>query len=63
MKQTLLFIRHRQTTSNVERWLPGQLPGIALTKTEGLKMTGFHFAQPLLKPLSGKLEAPFAETL
>src|ERR1700737_4566748 len=31
MKQTLLFIRHGQTTWNVEHRLPGQLPGIALT--------------------------------
>jgi broad specificity phosphatase PhoE len=33
MKQTLLFIRHGQTTWNVEHLLPGQLPGIALTET------------------------------
>jgi len=32
MKQTLLFIRHGQTTWNVEHILPGQLPGIALTE-------------------------------
>ncbi len=31
MKQTLLFIRHGQTTWNVEHRLPGQLPGIPLT--------------------------------
>lgn len=30
MKQTLLFIRHGQTSWNVEHRLPGQLPGIAL---------------------------------
>ncbi len=30
MKQTLLFIRHGQTTWNVEHRLPGQLPGITL---------------------------------
>ncbi len=30
MKQTLLLIRHGQTTWNVERRLPGQLPGITL---------------------------------
>ncbi len=30
MKQTLLFIRHGQSTWNAERRLPGQLPGIAL---------------------------------
>ncbi len=31
MKQTLLFIRHGQTTWNEEQKLPGQLPGIPLT--------------------------------
>ena len=33
MKQTLLFIRHGQTTWNVDHMLPGQLPGIPLTET------------------------------
>jgi probable phosphoglycerate mutase len=33
MKQTLLFIRHGQTTWNVQHLLPGQLPGIPLTAT------------------------------
>lgn len=33
MKQTLLFIRHGQTTWNVNHLLPGQLPGIPLTET------------------------------
>ncbi len=32
-KQTLLFIRHGQTTWNVKGLLPGQLPGIELTDT------------------------------
>jgi probable phosphoglycerate mutase len=32
MKRTLLFIRHGQTTWNVEHLLPGQLSGIALTE-------------------------------
>ena len=32
MKQTLLFIRHGQTTWNVEQKLPGQLPGVALNE-------------------------------
>jgi broad specificity phosphatase PhoE len=31
-KRTLLFIRHGQSTWNVEHLLPGQLPGIALTE-------------------------------
>ncbi|RAQ95566.1 histidine phosphatase family protein [Thermogemmatispora tikiterensis] len=30
-KQTLLFVRHGQTSWNVERRLPGRLPGIPLT--------------------------------
>ncbi len=33
MKQTLFFIRHGQTTWNVEHRLPGQLPGVALNDT------------------------------
>jgi probable phosphoglycerate mutase len=33
MKQTLLLIRHGQTTWNVEHRLPGQIPGIALNET------------------------------
>lgn len=32
MKRTLLFIRHGQTSWNVEHLLPGQLPGIELTE-------------------------------
>lgn len=32
-KQTLLLIRHGQTTWNVEHRLPGQLPGVELTDT------------------------------
>src|SRR5947209_19603824 len=32
MKQTLLFIRHGQTTWNAEHTLPGQLPGVALNE-------------------------------
>jgi probable phosphoglycerate mutase len=31
MKQTLLFIRHGQSTWNAEHRLPGQVPGISLT--------------------------------
>src|SRR6266516_1923110 len=33
MKQTLLFIRHGQTTWNVEHLLPGQIEGVALNDT------------------------------
>lgn len=33
MKQTLLFVRHGQTTWNVENRLPGQIAGVALTET------------------------------
>ncbi|GCE11658.1 histidine phosphatase family protein [Tengunoibacter tsumagoiensis] len=33
MKQTLLIIRHGQTTWNVEHRLPGQVPGVALNET------------------------------
>ena len=33
MKQTLLLIRHGQTSWNVEHRLPGQIPGIELNET------------------------------
>src|SRR5213080_5400759 len=33
MKRLLFFIRHGQTTWNVEHRLPGQFPGIELTDT------------------------------
>ncbi len=33
MKQTLLLIRHGQTSWNVEHRLPGQIPGVELTET------------------------------
>ncbi len=33
MKQTLLFVRHGQSTWNAEHKLPGQLPGISLNET------------------------------
>ena len=33
MKQTLLLIRHGQTSWNVEHLLPGQIPGVALNDT------------------------------
>ena len=46
MKQTLLFVRHGQTTWNVEHRLPGQLPGVALNDT------GRQQAQKLAEALS-----------
>lgn len=33
MKRTLFFVRHGQTTWNVEQRLPGQLPGVPLNET------------------------------
>src|SRR5436853_6377641 len=33
MKQTLLLIRHGQTSWNVEHRLPGQIPGVELNET------------------------------
>jgi broad specificity phosphatase PhoE len=57
MKQTLLFIRHGQTTWNVEHRLPGQLPGIHLTDT------GKHQAERLadaltVLPISAVISSP-----
>ena len=57
MKQTLLIIRHGQTTWNVEHRLPGQLPGVALTEE------GRHQAERLAEalkilPISAVVSSP-----
>src|SRR5205807_1036966 len=57
MKQTLLFIRHGQTTSNVERWLPGQLPGIVLTET-GRQQAADLAEKLTVLPLSAIISSP-----
>ena len=57
MKQTLLFIRHGQTTWNVEHRLPGQLPGILLTDTG--KQQAERLADALnVLPISAVISSP-----
>lgn len=57
MKQTLLFIRHGQTTWNVEHRLPGQLPGIHLT--ESGKQQAARLADALaVLPISALVSSP-----
>jgi broad specificity phosphatase PhoE len=57
MKQTLLFIRHGQTTWNVEHRLPGQLPGIHLTDTG--KQQAERLADSLtVLPISAVISSP-----
>lgn len=57
MKQTLLFIRHGQTTWNTEHRLPGQLPGVTLNDT-GRKQTA-RLADALhILPLSAIISSP-----
>jgi broad specificity phosphatase PhoE len=57
MKQTLLFIRHGQTTWNVEQRLPGQLPGILLT--DAGKQQAERLADALsVLPISAVISSP-----
>ena len=57
MKQTLLFIRHGQTTWNEEQKLPGQLPGIPLT--EKGKRQAIELAEALKEvPISAIISSP-----
>src|SRR5579859_6703077 len=57
MKQTLLFIRHGQTTWNVEHRLPGQLPGIHLTDTGKQQAERLADALAVL-PISAIISSP-----
>lgn len=57
MKQTLLFIRHGQTTWNVEHRLPGQLPGIHLTDTGRQQAERLADALAVL-PISAVISSP-----
>jgi len=57
MKQTLLFIRHGQTTWNVEHRLPGQLPGVALTDTGRQQAARLADALTVL-PISAIISSP-----
>ncbi|GCE17496.1 histidine phosphatase family protein [Dictyobacter kobayashii] len=57
MKQTLLIVRHGQTTWNVEHRLPGQLPGVALNETG--RQQAARLAQALqVLPLSAIISSP-----
>ena len=57
MKQTLFFIRHGQTTWNVEHRLPGQLPGILLTDTGKQQAERLADALTVL-PISAVISSP-----
>jgi broad specificity phosphatase PhoE len=57
MKQTLLLIRHGQTTWNVEHILPGQLPGIALNDTGRAQAARLADALALI-PISAMISSP-----
>lgn len=57
MKQTLLFIRHGQTTWNIEHLLPGQLPGIALNDTGREQAARLADALALI-PISAIISSP-----
>ena len=59
MKQTLLIIRHGQTTWNVEHRLPGHLPGIFLTeegKKQAMRLAEALTAFPISTIVSSPLE-------
>src|SRR5712691_13296568 len=57
MKQTLLFIRHGQTTWNAEHLLPGQLPGIALNDIGRQQAARLADALALI-PISAIISSP-----
>jgi broad specificity phosphatase PhoE len=57
MKQTLLFIRHGQTTWNVEHRLPGQLPGVALNEVGRQQAARLADALTVL-PISAIISSP-----
>src|SRR5215469_2340484 len=62
MKQTLLFIRHGQTTWNVEHRLPGQLPGVALNDTgreQAARLADALHILPISAIISSPLERAF----
>jgi broad specificity phosphatase PhoE len=57
MKQTLIFIRHGQTTWNVEHRLPGQLPGVTLNDTGRKQAARLADALHIL-PISAIISSP-----
>src|SRR5215469_14010069 len=56
-KRTLLFIRHGQTTWNVEHRLPGQLPGVQLNDTGRQQAARLADALTVL-PISAIISSP-----
>jgi len=62
MKQTLLLIRHGQTTWNAEQKLPGQLPGITLNE-KGREQVA-RLAEALSEiPISAIISSPLERAL
>ena len=62
MKQTLLFVRHGQTTWNVEHRLPGQLPGVELNDTgrqQAQKLADALSVLPISSVISSPLERAY----
>src|SRR5437667_728161 len=57
MKQTLLIIRHGQTTWNVEHRLPGQLPGVPLNEIGRQQAARLSEALSVL-PISAIISSP-----
>ncbi|WP_338252970.1 histidine phosphatase family protein [Dictyobacter halimunensis] len=57
MKQTLLIVRHGQTTWNVEHRLPGQLPGVSLNEVGRQQAARLAEALRVL-PLSSIISSP-----
>src|SRR5438105_3948675 len=62
MKHLLLFIRHGESTWNVEHRLPGQLPGIELTEAGRAQAQRLARALSML-PLSSIISSPLARAV
>jgi broad specificity phosphatase PhoE len=62
MKQTLLFIRHGQTTWNAEQKLPGQLPGIDLNEKGRKQVADLAEALSAI-PISAIISSPLERAL
>jgi broad specificity phosphatase PhoE len=57
MKQTLLLIRHGQTSWNVEQRLPGQIPGVELNETGRQQAARLADALTII-PISAIISSP-----
>jgi broad specificity phosphatase PhoE len=57
MKQTILLIRHGQSTWNIEHRLPGHLPGVALTE-EGRRQAQRLASALAAFPISAVISSP-----